>query len=111
MVKGENFVKMSGYLMYPELKTTGNGYQLFKGKIAVPIECERAGETVNTKIFYNLSAWGTTAEALAELVAETPIEITGSLNVRQYDGKCRHCGGSDKKYWTEVQINNFSTKL
>lgn len=107
MKEGVNSVRMSGYLKYPKLTTTANGYPKFTGKIAIPISYERAGEKVDTQVYHNIIGWGPVAEGLGEMLAETPIEIDGALNTRKYDGRCKHCKGTDTKYWTEVQVNNF----
>jgi len=107
MKEGINSVRMSGFLKYPQLTATANGYPQFKGKIAIPISYTRNGEEVNTQIYHNICAWGPAAEGLGELLQDTPIEIDGSVNTKSYNGKCKHCQGEDKKYWTEIQVNNF----
>jgi len=106
-MKGLNSVKMSGFLMYPKLSTTASGYPKFTGRIAIPITFKRGDEEVETKIYHNISAFGPAAEGMGELIENTPIQIDGSVNTSSYNGKCKQCGGVEKKYWTEIQINNF----
>ena len=106
-MKGVNSVKMSGFLIYPKLTTTASGYPKFTGRISIPVTYNRGGEEVESKVFHNICAFGPAAEGLGELMQETPIQIDGVINTRAYDGKCKHCGQADKKYWTEVQVHNF----
>lgn len=106
-MEGMNSVKMAGFLMYPKLTTTANGYARFSGRIAIPVRYMRGGQEQETKIYHNLIAWGVTAEAMGELVSEVPIQIDGTLNTKKYNGKCKSCGSPENKYWTEVQVNNF----
>ena len=106
-MKGENNVKMRGYLMYPKLGVTANGFPKFTGKIVIPIVYKSAGEEKEGKSYHNICAWGAVAEALGEMLEQTPVEIDGTLNSRRYDSSCRSCGAPDKRYWTEVQVNNF----
>lgn len=106
-MEGFNSVRMRGYLMGPKLTYTGNGFPKFTGRISIPIQYKAGDRVVDGKAFYNVSAWGSVAEALGEMRDETPVEIDGQLNSRSYDGACKGCGQTEKKYWTEVQINNF----
>jgi len=105
---GENSVKMSGYLLSPSLTTTANGYPKFKARIAIPITYKRNGEEVQGNAYHNICAWGPIAEGLGEMLENTPLIIVGSINTRTYDGRCRSCNGTEKKYWTEIQVDNFS---
>ena len=108
-LKGENFVRLRGFLAYPKLTVTQNGYNKFDGKVGVPLTYKnKAGETIDTKMFYKISAWGDLAEALGEMMSETPIEIVGHINERSYDGKCTKCGEVHKKYWTDIQVDTFN---
>lgn len=98
---GENFVSLTGKITYPNLKTVGmNNNSLLNAKLAIP--------TGNGKNQYiKIAAWGPTAEALAELSEETFIKLHGHIEERSYDGKCRHCKGYSKTYWTNVVVDNF----
>ena len=107
---GLNSVKMSGNVVNPRFTITANGYPKFSGRISIPITYKRGEETINAEAFHNIIAWGPVAEGfndMIETLASMPIEISGTLNTRSYQGKCKHCSGEDKKYWTEVQVNNF----
>lgn len=106
-MEGINFVRLKGLLKWPKPGKTEGGYSRFTARVAVPVTYEKAGETHEIEISHNISAWGPTAEALGELTAETPIEVVGHINTRSYDGRCKHCGETDKKYWTEVQVETF----
>lgn len=106
-MKGMNSVRMRGYLSWPKLSVTGKGYPKFTAKIAVPITYQSGGEDRESKVFHNICAWGPAAEALGDMLDNTPIEIEGILNTRSYDSPCKGCGVTSKKYWTEIQVNNF----
>lgn len=98
---GENFVSLTGKITYPSFKTVGNyNSSLFNAKLAIP--------TANGNNQYiKISAWGSTAEALNEVSDSEFIKIHGHIEERSYDGKCRHCNGYDKKFWTNVVVDNF----
>jgi hypothetical protein len=97
---GENFVSFKGYIDRRELKTVGqNNTSLFKGSIAIPI-----GERTQ---YEKIAAWADKAEAINEVPKDAFIHIHGHIESRSYDGKCRHCSGTEKKYWTEVVVDNF----
>lgn len=99
-MEGENFVSFKGVIDRAELRKVGQkNTSLFKGTLAIPI----AGRTQYEKI----AAWAATAEAMNELPEGAFIHIHGHIESRSYDGKCRNCGGSEKKYWTEVVVDNF----
>jgi len=106
-MEGLNSVKMAGYLMYPKISVLPSGYQKFTGRISIPVSYKKGEEMVDTRIFHNICAFGPVAEGLGELIADTPIQIHGSVSTRTYDGKCKHCGNADKRYWTEIQVSNF----
>lgn len=98
---GENFVSLKGTIQWPELRTVGqNNTQLFKGKFVIPI-----GEKAQ---YLKIAGWNTIAEGLAALAPDTFIHIHGHIEERSYDGACKHCKGAEKKYWTEVVVDNFA---
>lgn len=77
-----------------------NNSSLLNAKLAIP--------TGNGKHQYiKVAAWGTTAEAVAELPKDAFIKLHGHIEERSFDGKCRHCAGYSKIYWTNVVIDNF----
>ena len=99
-MEGENFVNLKGTIQWPELKTVGEkNSSLFKGKLAIPIE----GRSQYLKI----AAWNQIAEGLAALPKDAFVHIHGHIEERSYDGSCKHCNGQEKKYWTEVVVDNF----
>lgn len=101
MTEGENFVSLKGKIGAGELKTVGdNETKLFKGKIKIPMR--------GVDNYVKISAWGGTAEALSETPKNKFVHIQGRIEERSYDGECRHCHGPEKKYWTEVAVENFA---
>ena len=98
---GENFVSLKGTIQWPELKTVGqNNTKLFKGKLVIPI-----GEKAQ---YLKIAGWNNIAEGLGDLPKDAFIHIHGHVEERSYDGACKHCKGQDKKYWTEVVVDNFT---
>lgn len=98
---GENFVSMTGKIVYPNLKVVGaNNSSLFNAKLAIPT---KDGQFQYIKI----AAWAATAEALNDVAPEVFVKVHGHIEERSYDGKCKHCGGYDKKFWTNVVVDNF----
>ena len=102
--KGQNFVQLEGELMWPEFKATGTGKLFCKFKMAIPFEL-RDGNVV--KHYVKCAAWEGIAEALQDVEQGSWLKVTGRVNERSYDGKCKHCHSEEKKYWTEVVIDNF----
>jgi hypothetical protein len=100
-MEGTNFVELVGKIVYPDLKTVGNGHKLFKAKLAIPLD--------NDKFQYlKIAGWNNIAEALSSLPEETFIRLHGHIEERSYDGKCKGCQAVEKKYWTEVIVDNFA---
>ena len=98
---GENFVSLTGKIQYPNLKKVGmNNNSLLNAKLAIPTGGDKHQ-------YIKVAAWGSTAEAVAELPKDTFIKMHGHIEERSYDGKCRHCGGYSKVFWTNVVIDNF----
>ena len=99
---GENFVSLTGKITYPNLKMVGqNNNNLFNAKLAIPTK------TQGNFQYIKITAWGSLAESLSELKEGTFVKVHGHIEERSYDGKCKHCGGFDKKYWTNVVVDNF----
>jgi len=100
-MKGENFVSLTGKLEYPKLKQVGtNNTSLFNASLAIPTSDGK-------KQYIKLAAWGSTAEAMKEVPKTVFVKVHGHIEERSFDGKCRHCGGFDKKFWTNVVVDNF----
>ena len=97
---GENFVSLKGQIQWPELKTVGqNNSSLFKGKLVIPID---------DKVQYlKIAAWNSIADGLAEVKNGEFVHIHGHVEERSYDGACKHCKAKEKKYWTEIVVDNF----
>lgn len=100
-MQGENFVSLKGTLQWPELRQVGqNNTSLFKAKLAIPISDKAQ--------YLKIAAWNDTAERLSEVPKNAMIHIHGHIEERSYDGACKHCKGQEKKYWTEVVVDNFT---
>lgn len=98
---GENFVTLAGFITRPDFKLVGQfNTPLFKGSISIPTA---KGHNQYLKI----KAWGDIAESLKDLDPQAMIKAHGHIEESSYDGKCRHCKGPEKKYWTEVVIDNY----
>jgi single-stranded DNA-binding protein len=108
-MEGNNFVELVGFLRYPELRETKNGYFQFQGKVAVPFTFtdKATGEQKESAKYIKISAWGDLAQELASVQDETPIKVHGVYNERSYDGRCKSCQAVEKKYWTDVLVNNY----
>lgn len=106
---GNNFVELVGFMKFPELKETKNGNVFFQGKVAVPLVYtdKTTNETKSSSRYIKISAWGDLAQELATIQDGTPVKVHGTLNERSYDGNCKSCGSVEKKYWTDVLVNNF----
>jgi len=101
-MEGENFVSLKGSIQWPELRTVGeNNTSLFKGKLAIPFGQDKSQ-------YLKIAAWNSIAEGLGALPKDAFIHIHGHIEERSYDGNCKHCKGVEKKYWTEVIVDNFS---
>lgn len=99
---GENFVSLTGKIERGNLKEVGvNNTSLFNCTLMIPTEKEGRSQ------YIKLSAWSAVAEALKVVPAQSFVKVHGHIEERSYDGKCRHCGGFDKKYWTSVVVSNF----
>lgn len=100
-MQGENFVKLRGKITNSSVKLVGDhNSSLFKARLAIP------AVDFNGYQYIKISSFKC-AESLGELPAGTFIELHGHIEERDYPGKCRHCGGHDKKFWTEVQVDYF----
>ena len=102
-IQGENFVSLVGKIIWPELRVVGDkNSKLFKSKLAIPIS------GMPDKFQYiKIAGWNSIAEGLNEVSRDSFIKVHGHIEERSYDGKCRHCNGPEKKYWTEVIVDNF----
>ncbi len=97
-MEGENFVRLKGKIFRPQLQSIGDS-SLFKANFGIP---SGSGGYQYIKI----SSFKC-ADALGDLVSGVFIEIYGHIEEHAFNGKCRHCGGFDRKYWTEVVVDYF----
>lgn len=104
-----NFVELVGYMRYPQLQETRNGNLKFQGKVAIPFQYtdRTSGEQKEGNNYVKISAWGDLAQSLGDVEDGTPVRVHGVYNERSYDGNCKSCGAAEKKYWTDVLVNNF----
>lgn len=98
---GENFVSLTGKIIRPKLKELDNNNFMFKATLAIPAQDGPGAQYVK------LGAWGNLAEDIGMLRSGTYVKIHGHIEESSFKGQCRHCGGYDTKYWTEVIIDNF----
>jgi hypothetical protein len=100
-MEGENFVRLKGKIKNQNVTTVGDyNSTLFKATLAIPAVESGGFQYIKISSFR-------CAEGLGELPNGTFVEIHGHIEERDYSGKCRHCGGYDKKFWTEVQVDYF----
>jgi len=98
---GENFVTLVGRITRPNFKRVGqNNTPLFKGSVAIPT-------STGGNQYIKIAAWGTIAEALIDTDSKSMIKIHGHIEESSYEGKCRYCQKPERKYWTEVIVDNF----
>ena len=101
MPQGENFVILQGKITRPKLQHVGQyNTSLFKGSLAIPTPD-------NTYQYIKIAAWNDLADALDEVPKNSYIKLHGHIEESSFNGKCRHCNGPDKKYWTEVFVDTF----
>ena len=101
-IQGENFVSLKGYISRGTFKEVGQfNTGLFKASLAIPTE-------EGTRQYIKIAAWGDIAEALNDVNSKLMIKLHGHIEQSSYSGKCRHCNGPEKKYFTEVIIANFT---
>jgi single-stranded DNA-binding protein len=106
---GNNFVELVGFLNNPQLKETRNGNYHFQGKVAVPFSYKdkATGDQKEGSKYIKISAWGDLAQELSSVSDGASVKVHGVFNERSYDGSCKSCGTPEKKYWTDVLVNNF----
>ena len=101
-MEGENFVSLKGKLIQKDLKQVGvKNVYMFKSKMYLPINGRAQ--------YIRVVAWANLAEDLYNLPKDTYVHIHGHIEESSYNQNCKHCNGPDKKYWTEVVIDNFKT--
>jgi len=100
-MEGENFVRLKGKIINPSIQVVGDyNSSLFKASLAIPAVDHNGYQYIKISSFK-------CAEGLSLLPKNTFVEIHGHIEERSYNGVCRHCGGYDKKFWTEVQVDYF----
>lgn len=100
-MEGENFVRLKGKITNPNIRMVGDfNSNLFKARLAIPAIGHSGYQYIKISSF-------NCAEGLANLPKNAFVEIHGHIEERSYNGTCRHCGGGDKKFWTEVQVDYF----
>ena len=97
---GENYVLLAGKLVRPFTKNFASGSKKLSGRLEIPTE---NGKAYSLKI----AAWNEVAEGLSNIAEGTFIQVEGRLDESSYDGTCKSCGTAEKKYWSEVVIEDF----
>lgn len=101
-LEGMNYVKLKGRISRPRSKLIGQYNSLvFNASLAIPAPYPQKGTQYIKISSFNM------ADELAKLPEGTFIQLEGHIEERFYSGSCRHCGGYEKKYWTEVVVDNF----
>jgi len=101
-LEGMNYVKLKGRIKRPRSKLVGQYNSLvYNASLAIPAPYPQTGVQYIKISSFNM------AEELAKLPANTFIVVEGHIEERFYSGSCRHCGAYEKKYWTEVVVDNF----
>ena len=101
----KNKVQLMGHLGNdPEFKTMENGRKMARFSVATNEGYKNAkGEWVENTQWHNLTAWGSVAENVEKnLFKGTEVLIDGKLMNGNYLDK-----EGNKKYYTEVQVNDF----
>ena len=98
---GENFVILVGKITYPNFKELDNNNYMFKAKLAIP---SPDGEGYQ---YVKIGAWGGLAEDLGILSEGTYVRIHGHIEESSYKAECKQCKWPEKKFWTEVMVDNF----
>ena len=102
MNEGINTVILSGELLWPELKYTGNGKPLFKAKLKMPVADTRTGETKDS--FLRITAWDEFAEALGALPARSKVRVSARIQERSYTDK-----NGQRKSSTDLVVDGMET--
>jgi len=102
-MNGENFVILKGRLTKVNVKTIG---QYNSNKLSARLAIPSPNPGTNPQ-YVKIAAFGTLADAMSLVDKDKFVKIHGHIEEQHYDGRCRHCGGHDRKYWTEVLVDNF----
>lgn len=101
-IQGENFVVLVGKLTKPDFKVVGqNNLSMFKAGLAIPTSDGR-------KQYIKICAWYDLADSLKEIDNKTFIKIHGHIEESSFDSNCRYCNAKEKKYWTQVIVDNYT---
>ena len=101
----KNNVQLIGFLgNNPEIKNLESGKKVAKLNIAINESFKNdIGEKVENTNWFNLTAWGKTAELVEKLLIKgSEVAINGKLSTSSYEDK-----DGNKRYITEIIINEF----
>jgi hypothetical protein len=105
---GNNYIELEGVLRYPSYIDIKEGFYKFQAKLDVPMVYDfDDGSTVLNNTLVKVSCFGDLADSLSLVSEGSVIKVTGVLQERSYMGNCRSCGITDRKYWTDVLVDNF----
>lgn len=108
MSTNKNYVELEGRIQYPKKAVVGDGYSKFQAKLAITEDHEfEDGTSKSFTSYIKIVAWGPVADSMAELPENAVVRVQGSISERSYDGVCKKCNAPEKKYWTDVRVNNF----
>jgi single-strand DNA-binding protein len=86
--EGINNVELQGELCWPELKYTGSGKALLKGKVRIPTTDQRSGDARES--YLRITAWEEFATYLDSLPKRARVRVSGRIQERSFtnrDGK------------------------
>lgn len=83
--EGINNVELQGELCWPELKYTGSGKALLKGKVRIPTTDQRSGEARES--YLRITAWEDFATYLDSLPARSRIRVSGRIQERSFTNR------------------------
>lgn len=101
-ISGDNFVKLIGIVKYKKVTSYDNGSTSFKCSLAIPSP-NNDGQYQYVKV----SSWIKEDDDLNIVPNGTWLKIMGHIEEKSYDSNCKYCNGPDKKYWTDVVIDNY----
>jgi len=83
--EGINNVELQGELCWPELKYTGSGKALLKGKVRIPTTDQRSGDARES--YLRITAWEDFATYLDSLPARSRIRVSGRIQERSFTNR------------------------
>jgi single-stranded DNA-binding protein len=107
-MEGKNVVELAGHLTSKRVNETRNGSLRLQASLEIPLTyTTRSGETVSSKYYIPICAWGDIANAMKDIEEGMFVNVFGRLSIRKYDASCKMCEAPLSKKWAEVVVDNF----